>query len=224
MERIAFLVDESGERIDCLINPETLVVKRLAGVRQAALPGAVLGAGTDDQLLFTGGGRTELVLDLLFDVDLLDPANRPDDVRALTGRLWRLTENGAGRPPQVRLVWGKTWNLPGIVVSIAERLDAIDSTGTPRRSWLRLKLVRTPDDAVAETPGSPGGGSGGGTADGTRRAAIQAVGGGAGTGVRFDLLAAEALGDPQQWRVLAEHNEVANPLDVPAGTVLGVPA
>ena len=228
MERIAFLIDATGERIDCLVNPETLVVRRLAGVRQAALPGAVLGSGGDDELLFTGGGRTELVMDLLFDVDLVDPAQRPDDVRALTGRLWRLAENGEGRPPQVRLVWGKSWNLPGVVVSVAERLDAVEASGMPRRSWLRLKLVRTKEEPVA-------------TRTRTADNAVQAIGGGqsgqsdqsgsdgqggndGGTGVRFDVLAAQALGDPLRWRELAEHNDVANPLRVPAGTVLAVPS
>jgi hypothetical protein len=207
VERIAFLVDATGERIDCLINPETLVVRRLAGVRPAALPGAVMGAGGDDVLLFTGGGRTELVLDLLFDVDLADPAHRPDDVRAMTGRLWRLTENEEGRPPQVRLVWGKTWNLPGVIVSVAERLDAIDADGTPRRSWMRLKMVRTKE----EPPSAPAR---------TTQSAIQAVGGGG----RFDLLASTALGDPANWRELAEHNNISNPLDLRAGSVLGVPS
>jgi hypothetical protein len=210
MERIAFLVDETGERIDCLINPETLVVKRLTGVRPAALPGAVVGDGVDDVLLFTNGGRTELVLDLLFDVDLLEPAGRPTDVRVLTGRLWRLTENGERRPPQVRLVWGKSWNLPGVVVSVAERLDAIDANGTPRRSWLRLKLVRTKEEPVRGPQR-------------TSQAAVAAMGGGS-DGVRFDLLAAEALGDPTRWRELASHNNVDNPLKVPAGSVLGVPS
>lgn len=211
MERIAFLVDATGERIDCLVNPETLVVRRLAGVRSAALPGAVLGAGGDDELLFTGGGRTELVMDLLFDVDLVEPAHRPDDVRALTGRLWRLAENGEGRPPQVRLVWGKSWNLPGVVVSVAERLDAVDATGTPRRSWLRLKLVRAKEE-VADQPAR------------TQQTAVQAMGSGGGSGTRFDLLAAEALGDPTRWRELADHNDIADPLKVRAGSVLAVPS
>ncbi|MEU8003881.1 hypothetical protein AB0B66_22215 [Catellatospora sp. NPDC049111] len=212
MERIAFLVDATGERIDCLVNPETLVVRRLAGVRPAALPGAVVGTGVDDALLFTGGGRTELVLDLLFDVDLVEQAHRPDDVRRLTGRLWQLAENGQGRPPLVRLVWGKTWNLPGVVVNVAERLDAIDATGTPRRSWLRLKLVRSEGEPAA--PPAP-----------TAASAVQATGDGSdGGGARFDLLAAEALGDPTRWRELAEHNGIDNPLAVRAGSVLGVPS
>ncbi|WP_155368246.1 CIS tube protein [Catellatospora vulcania] len=212
MERIAFLVDATGERIDCLVNPETLVVRRLAGVRPAALPGAVVGTGVDDALLFTGGGRTELVLDLLFDVDLVESAHRPDDVRRLTGRLWHLAENGQGRPPLVRLVWGKTWNLPGVVVNVAERLDAIDASGMPRRSWLRLKLVRSEGEPV--TPPAR-----------TAASAVQATGDGSGGGgARFDLLAAEALGDPTRWRELAEHNSIDNPLAVRAGSVLGVPS
>jgi hypothetical protein len=211
MERIAFLVDSTGERIDCLINPETLVLRRLAGVRPSTLPGAALGSGTDDLLLYTGGGRTELVLDLLFDVDLLDAAKRPDDVRKLTSRLWQLAENDEGRLPQVRLVWGKTWNLPGVVVSVAERLDAIDGDGSPRRSWLRLKLVRTKE----ESDGAP---------QKTTQSAVQATGSGSGSGVRFDQLATESFGDPSRWRELAEHNDIADPLRVPAGSVLAVPS
>ena len=38
MERVAFIVDATGERIDCLLNPETLAVRRQAGVRPRAAP------------------------------------------------------------------------------------------------------------------------------------------------------------------------------------------
>jgi len=238
MERVAFLVDETGERIDCLLNPESLEVKRLAGVRpRATAGGPLVGAGlADDPLQFTGGGRTELVLDLVFDVEMVESSRQPEDVRSLTRRLWELSENtsqdhGAGRPPLVRLVWGKTWNVPGVIVAVAERFDAIAATGVPRRSWLRLKLVRVAEpgaappasfeEALVDAPGTapvPGAGA---------AEAVQAVGdgqAGAGfSGVRVDLLAAEALGDPLDWRRLADHNDLPNPLDVAPGTVLSVP-
>jgi hypothetical protein len=160
MERVAFLVDESGERIDCLLNPETVQVTRLAGVRPRSADGSrLVGAGlADDPLLFTGGGRTELVVDLLFDVDVVDEATRPADVRLLTRRLWMLAENsaqerGSVRPPLVRLVWGKTWNVPGVIVAVAERFDAFTAGGSPRRSWLRLKLIRVAESADAAQAG-----------------------------------------------------------------------
>jgi hypothetical protein len=237
MERVAFLVDGTGERIDCLLNPESLEVNRLAGVRVRGSGGnQFVGAGlADDPLLFTGGGRTEMSLDLVFDVDFVEAPVRPADVRVLTRRLWLLAENstgdhGAVRPPLVRLVWGKSWNLPGVIVAVAERFDDFDAAGAPRRSWLRLKMVR-----IAESPARVRAGFEEELAA-TQRvpaatvpapAAVQAIGDGTNEpgycGVRFDLLADEATGSPLQWRALADHNDIDNPFTVPPGSVLAVP-
>ena len=234
MERVAFLVDETGERVDCLLNPETVQVTRIAGVRaRGAGTGQLVGAGlADDPLLFTGGGRTELVLDLLFDVDVVDEQTRPPDVRVLTRRLWMLAENsaeehGSVRPPLVRLVWGKTWNVPGVIVAIAERFDAFAMGGNPRRSWLRLKLVRVAESATEAQAGFEEDLAAAQTPKVAPGTAVQAAGDGDAqpgySGVRFDLLANDALGSPLRWRLLAEHNRIANPLDVAPGTALSVP-
>jgi len=245
MERVAFLVDRTGERIECMLNPETVEVRRLAGVRRHTTPsGHLVGAGlNDDPLLFTGGGRTELELELLFSVDLVDARTAPDDVRDLTRRLWLLAENtaeerGGVRPPLVRLVWGKTWNIPAVVVAIAERFDDFDSTGLPRRSWLKVKLVRVADMPSAPA-GAPGGTESAGSAapleesgpegvSGLRPAAVQAIGDGAAddefAGIRPDLLALSALGNPLRWRELLAHNGIDDPLLVESGSVLAVPS
>jgi hypothetical protein len=234
MERVAFLIDSSGERVDCLLNPETVQVTRLAGVRQRGAGGGQLtGSGlADDPLVFTGGGRTELVLDLLFDVDFVDAQLRPADVRVLTRPLWMLAENsttehGWLRPPLVRLVWGKTWNVPGVIIAVAERFDAFTGTGSPRRSWLRLKLVRAAETADQAEAGFAEELAAASTPTAAPGSAVIAAGDGAAepgrTGVRFDLLANDALGSPLRWRLLAEHNRITDPLAVPAGTTLAVP-
>jgi len=234
MERVAFLVDETGERVDCLLNPETVQVTRLAGVRARGTgTGQLVGTGlADDPLLFTGGGRTELVLDLLFDVELVEEQVRPADVRALTRKLWILAENsaeehGSLRPPLVRLVWGKSWNVPGVIVSIAERFDAFEIGGAPRRSWLRLKLVRVAESASQAQAGFEEDLAATATPKATPGSAVMATGDGDAqadySGVRFDLLAGDALGSPLRWRLLAEHNRLANPFDVAPGTALAVP-
>ena len=168
MERVAFLVDESGTRVDCLLNPETVQVTRLAGVRPRGGPdGPLTGAGlADDPLVFTGGGRTELVLDLLFDVDFVESPARPEDVRALTRPLWMLAENSAVehgwlRPPLVRLVWGKTWNVPGVITAIAESGPrARGSSGLPadRRPVRGERRRRSPNGSTrSPSPVRPGG-------------------------------------------------------------------
>ena len=158
MERAAFLIEDTGERIPCLLNPATVVMRRVAGVRpRFSIGGPLAGVGlADSPLLFTGGGMTELLLDLLFDVSLVQPVP-PESVRSLTEPLWLMAENQPregeyGRPPQVRLVWGKSWNVPGVIVAVAERLEYFTQTGTPRRSWLRLRMIRTLEQTVTPEP------------------------------------------------------------------------
>lgn len=243
MERVAFLVDKTGERIDCMLNPESVTMTRLAGVRvRGTASGQLTGTGlADDPLQFTGGGRTELTLDLLFDVDFVDEQNRPADVRALTNKLRMLAENseeelGSCRPPLVRLVWCKSWNLPCVITALAERFDAFSAEGRPRRSWLRMKMVRVAQSAAeaalsydeelqraaADAAGSQAQAELGGVQD-----AVQAVGEGNTdpdySGVRFDLLATDAIGNPFLWRRLAQHNDIDNPFNVQPGQVLAVP-
>ena len=235
MERVAFLIDSSGERVDCLLNPETVQVTRLAGVRhRGAAGGQLTGSGlADDPLVFTGGGRTELVLDLLFDVDFVQAQVRPADVRVLTRPLWMLAENSAAehgwlRPPLVRLVWGKTWNVPGVIIAVAERFDAFTGTGSP------AALLAAAEAGPGRRDGRPGGGRASprswpraSTPTAAPGSAVIAAGDGAAepgrSGVRFDLLANDALGSPLRWRLLAEHNRITDPLAVPAGTTLAVP-
>ncbi|MBK8978601.1 MAG: hypothetical protein IPM29_22115 [Planctomycetes bacterium] len=181
MERVALVVEATGERLPCLLNPESLTLRRAAGVRPRDAGGGLAGPDLrDDPLLFTGGGRTELELDLLFDIDLDSQppppvaAGTPDatglpapprDVRDLTGPLWQLAENhtapGALRaePRIVRFVWGRAWNVPGVVTAVAERLERFSPDGHPARSWLRLRLLRVdepaPSSAVDDATPTP---------------------------------------------------------------------
>jgi len=241
MERVAFLVESTGERLGCLLNPDTLVVRRQGGVRaRSGAGGHLTGAGlADDPLLFTGGGRTELDLELLFDVNLAGAGVSTDDVRQLTAPLWALAENGEGqeaygRPPQVRFVWGKSWNVPGIVGAVAERLEQFSPSGTAQRSWMSMRIIRVgqppgpppvePSPLPPELPpplpeGTP-------LAPGTVLHQVL------GTGDHPDSPAAsESLyqlaqryyGNPGLWRLIAAYNGVADPLRVPAGAVLRIP-
>ncbi len=243
MERVAFLIEATGERLGCLLNPDNLVVRRSAGVRSRATAGGRLsGVGlADDPLLYTGGGRTELLVDLLFDVQIAGSTIQTDDVRDLTRPLWRLAENarddeGFRQPPLVRFVWGKAWNVPGIVAAIAERLEQFTPAGAPMRSWLRMRLLRVGEEEaqsqeapidrglMAPDPDGPsipeeqvtmhrmlGGGTAGGTGGPTAR------------GERLEDIAFTHYGDPSAWRIIAAFNEIQDPARVPPGTVLRLP-
>lgn len=242
MERVAFLLEATGEQYRCLLNPESLVLRRLAGVAERHSAGGLLAGAelADDPLLLTGGGSTELELDLLFDVSLAGSSVASEDVRDLTGPLWDLAENTRwsatyGRPPLVRFVWGKGWNIPGIVTAVAERLEQFTPGGVPTRSWLRMRLRRVAEPSQA--PAAPERGALlAATAEGlspeaalraAEHAEVHQLTGATGDGgceERLDQLAYQDYGDPSLWRLLAAFNGIVDPLHLPCGEALQAPA
>ena len=151
VERVAFLVEESGARLDCLLNPETLEVGRLAGVRPWASAPRLTGAGlADDPLHLTGGGRTEPTLDLLFDVDLVPtpgPARRgPDTAAVAAGRELR---HPAGGPPAAGAVpVGQELEHSRRGGGRGRAVRPLRPGGAPQRSWLRLRFLRVAETAA----------------------------------------------------------------------------
>ncbi len=149
MERVTFLVEETGQLISCMLNPETLVIKRRSGIHQRKIKSGIVNGAhqSDDALIYTGGGSTILELELVFDVSIKGSTVQSSDVRELTRPIWDLAENsilknGEYRPGACRFVWGKSWNLPCVISSVAEHFDLFDSSGVPKRSWLKLRLLR----------------------------------------------------------------------------------
>ncbi len=235
MERAAFLIEATQERVTCLLNPEHVTVQRTAGIRQRATLSGQLGGRylSDDPLLYTGGGSTQLTMSLLFDVTLLGSSFMTDDVRNLTQPLWNLSENQTQRtsapayvqPYHVRFIWGKVWSFPGVIAAISERLEDFTSQGIPRRSWLRLRMLRIDEGASAiRTPplSEPL------TAVAQpvllqRDAVVHEVMGSGGDTERLDEIAAHYYGNPALWRVIANANEIRDPLNLTPGLRLTIP-
>lgn len=235
MERACFLIEETQQRIPCLLNPESLVLRRRAGLavrRNAAA--RLAGAGRKhDPVVATGGGRTELELDLLFDVDIAGASPTTHDVRTLTRPLWQLTSSGARtattlEPRMLRFLWGKTWNLPAVVETMAERLERFAPDGNPGRSWLRMRLLEVEADAPrharrrsAPLLARPARGL---EPDSVRLLTIPGGGEEGAHAEHIGSLAETVLGDAGEWRQLAEWNDLDDPLALPAGSQLRVPA
>jgi hypothetical protein len=229
VERVSFLVEATGVRLPCLLNPETLAVRRVAGVRpRRSAAGALTGVElSDDPLLHTGGGRTELDLDLLFDVSLAGGNVVAEDVRDLTRPFWNLAENAGAGASQVRFVWGKSWNIPGVVVSVAERLENFTAQGVARRSWLRLRLWR-----VSEAPRRHAEQAPAPVLDAATLAAmppdalaVRTLVGGDGPGgtERLDNFLARNGLSPANWKAIATLNGIDDPHHMPAATSLRLP-
>jgi hypothetical protein len=241
MERVAFLLEKTGERLGCLLNPESVIVRRRAGVRQReSSSGPLTGAGLkDDPILYTGGGMTEILLDLLFDVSLVGSSVTVEDVRDLTRPLTELAQgsegdDGYGQLPLVRFIWGKAWNVLGVVTATAERLEYFDIGGIPQRSWLRMRFLRVGEvtTAAPTTLDSDLSGAelpeeidvppdellfhelkGGGDEEEQSDRSSE----------RLDEIAAEYYDNPSWWRLIAAFNKIDDPWEISAGTLLMVP-
>jgi hypothetical protein len=249
MERVAFLLERTGERLSCLLNPESLESRRTAGVRTRLAGGGFLTgvARSEDPLIATGGGVTEYDLNLLFDVEIARegrPSNTSedgqepaadDDVRALTRPLWDLTENavtadGFSAPPTVRFIWGKSWNIPSVVLHVSERLERFTADGAPRRSWLSLRLRRVEDSEPRPAPARPVTPQfeapfdlEGGSVD--QFPAVEMPVDNEGLPLkRLDLIADDAYGEPALWADIATFNEIDDPLNIPEGTTIVLPS
>lgn len=233
MERVAFLVEQTNEMLTCLLNPETLVLRRVSGVRVRQSIGSLMTGAqlSDDPLLFTGGGRTELDLELLFDTQISGSSITTEDVRDLTGPLWNLSENIVGtdayrQPPLVRLIWGRRWNIPGVIASISEHLDYFTSEGSPQRSWLKMRMIRVreinapvpelPDQTVTEVPLEEIDLEAELAEENIRYHPVV-------EGDRLDAIAFTYYGNPSYWRLLASYNDVDTPFALTPGTILSIP-
>jgi hypothetical protein len=235
MERVTFLVESTGAAIPCLVNPDSVVIRRLAGLRQRRTPGGLV-TGTrlsDDPLTVTGGGRTEIELDLLFDISLVRTPNPPTTVQDLTRPLWELAENAAEaeypQPRVVRVVWGKSWNIPVVVAAVSERFERFTVTGVPERSWVRLRLIRVgePELPADATNGRPLTGPDAalrlGDVPEDQVTFHEVLGGEGESAERLDEIAARYYGEPGLWRVLAVFNQIDDPLQLEAPSVIRVP-
>lgn len=248
MERVVFQLEDSDVRLACLLNPESLVIKRRAGVRSRSSSGNIVTGASmkDDSLIYTGGGSTWLDLDLLFDVTIAGSSiTHKDvaDVRDLTRPLWNLAENRQDRIANRRLprclfFWGTECIITGVVTAVAERLEYFTAEGVPRRSWLRLRLVRVDETVSGEEPISPPALSAlelfsenGGELEGDAMV-HEVLGSGPSTegdedcppGERLDQIAYRYLGDPSRWRELAIFNNIDDPFCMAAGLALEIPA
>jgi hypothetical protein len=237
--RVGFFLESTQQTLECLLNPISLIVKRTAGVVPEYAPSGLFSRSpaADYPLLYTGGGMTELYLELLFDAPLhaairsqnagAAPLEEEPDVRDLTGPFFNLSENATERekPPIARFIWGKAWNIRGIVAAVSERLEHFSNGGVPHRSWMSMRFLRVIEPSVPAAATQPP------ALDmsdaGRARAQDHFVVGSGGlttaSSDRMDLLASRYYGDPSMWRSIAQYNNVDDPSHIAPGTPLRIP-
>ncbi|MEM7330548.1 MAG: PA14 domain-containing protein [Chloroflexota bacterium] len=113
-------------------------------------------------------------------------------------------------PPKVAFQWG-TFRFLGVIESVKAKFTLFSPHGIPVRAKVTLKLkeFRHRKAYPKQNPSS-----GGGPIERIWRIKV---------GDRLDTIAAAVYGDATQWRILAQHNKLPNPMSLQPGQTLQVP-
>lgn len=208
----AFLELESGERLPCLYNPETLSVGRRNNWVSNPMPGK--GVPT---LQYAGAGGGWMRMDLRFDTTV-----DGTPVTKHTGKILKLMEvdpnlpgtdleRNNARPPTVTFHWGDLHSFRAVVSDIRLSFTYFSSGGVPLRAEIQLEL-RQYESSDALGPQNPTSG----TPKPSRVHRVQ-------PGETLDRISARYYGDATQWRRLAQANNVEDPLALHPGDLLDIP-
>jgi nucleoid-associated protein YgaU len=213
-----------GQEVVVQYNPTEFTLNKGAQIADINIP------GLDMPILQFVRGHTEtLALDLFFDSTDSGMGEEAKSVTEQTDKFYQLIkiDRTSHAIPICRFVWGGT-GFPGskftgpwasqkrengfqcIVESVRQRFTMFSPRGVPLRATLSVSLreYRTLEQQINairfESP------------DHTHMHVVQ-------RGDTLSRIADAAYDDPSQWRHIADHNHIDNPLDLRPGTILEIP-
>ena len=190
---------DTGEAIAVMFNPEEYTLDAGNSFAEISIPGL-----RTPPIQYVRGTARQLRMELFFDTYELR-----SDVRADTGRIAGLLNQDPKTlgPPVLMVSWGSL-NFTCVLESVGQRFTMFLDDGTPVRATLTVafKEYETVDVEIK-----------GGLFIGppTVHNVVQ--------GETVSHIAAKTMGDPSEWRVIADANDIDNPRVPPVGTAVIVP-
>jgi hypothetical protein len=208
----AYFEVETGEQITCLFNPAELALTRSNEWRSGSRPGRAV-----PTLEYAGATGGTLSFEIFFDTtDTGEPATRH------TGQLVALMDvdptvpgsdesTGNVRPPTVIFHWGDLHSFRAVVSALDVRLVYFSATGVPLRARVQVTL-RQYEQSDAFGPQNPTSGT-------PRPHAVHRIS----RGETLDRIASQHYADPTAWRLIAEANDIDDPLSLRPGMLIAIP-
>jgi hypothetical protein len=213
----AYLQIDGGDRIDCYFNPTEYSISKSNEWTYEKVTGTSLPPAT-----FSGGAPRQLELSLLLDQTL---GVHKIPVAAATDALFKMMEVPAGAsgggttavPPFITFQWGTVIPFKAVCTSLTVAYKLFKPTGEPLRAEVKMTLKQA-DKASSK--------SGHGANKGQNPTTRANAGFGVHTvrdGDTLPSIAYQTYGDATRWRIIAEANDVDNPLHLRRGTPLSLP-
>lgn len=202
---------KDGFEVACMFNPfEYTLTKSNSYNESKATKGA-----SAPKAEFSKGGPQTLQIALLFDT-----YDSGGDVRTNTNKLWEMMavkkkENKKpdekDSPPMVAFAWASFYFV-AYITNMKQTFTLFTHEGIPVRAKVDITFTQYIDEADVLPGQNPT--SGGGPINRLWRV----VG-----GERIDLIAAQVYGDATKWRLIADHNQLVDPLALRPGQLLAIP-
>ena len=161
---------------------------------------------------FTTGSRRELKMELFFDTySSKDKKNVKEYVKKIEQLMLINVEKH--RPPIVLVAWGENaLNFQCVLEQMEQRYTMFTSEGTPVRAIVNVtfKEIDPKQNGSLVSEGEKQ------SPDHTKIRIFKA-------GDTLQSLSAFEYEDPALWKILAEHNQIDDPLHIKAGTIIEVP-
>lgn len=190
----------NGDLISVMFNPEEYSLDVGNSFAEVNIPGL-----RTPPIQYVRGNLRHLKMELFFDTYELKV-----DVRALTGQITDLLDEDPAThaPPILLFTWGR-FSFRCVLEGAGQKFTMFLEDGTPVRARLDVSFKQhVPVDVEIKQGffiGPP-----------TVRNIVEGEG--------LAELANELLGDPAEWRVIADANDIDNPRKIPAGTAIVIPA
>lgn len=210
------ITPERGDTITALFNPERYTVSKSVQLGEVTIP------GLDAPVVqFVRGQNEKITMELFFDTTDFGMAGDVQDVRNLTSKVYKLlkVDGELHAPPRVLLNWGAGGQLtshgttipPWLVLeSITEEFSLFSPGGFPLRAKLNVSFREawTIEEQLQVTPRH--------SSDRTKLHRVV-------RGETISHIANAEYNHPEQWRPIAEANNLDNPRLLAPGVVLVIP-
>jgi hypothetical protein len=192
---------DTGDDIEVLFNPKEYVIEKKTPWSEVNVFGM-----DSPPVQFTMGERKRLSMELFFDT-----SEEKTDVRDYTGKIEELMLVNAQehRPPLLRFSWGNL-SFDCVLEDLVQRFTLFMNDGTPLRAILKVvfKEYATAATQLSNTRRE--------SADHTKRMVVR-------EGETLASLSAREYHDSSKWRAIADANNIEDPENIQAGTIVELP-
>jgi nucleoid-associated protein YgaU len=208
LEKAFIALKDGGERLTCAFNPREYTISKSATWHKTPAKGAKSAPKPE----FVGANPSSMSMELFF-----DGFESGGDVSKVVGTLFDWTSptpksiaDNKPNPPIVVFHWGNKTFFDAYIKQVSAKYTLFEADGTPLRATVNVGFEEVPMEKPKTNPtsgGPPG-----------RRTHVVAE------SDTLQSVAQAEYGDPALWRGLAAANGIDDPLRVPTGTTLLIPA